>query len=110
MKTRALLPAVLGAILLSTPVLAATSPATTASPHAAKGHELSVAAMSPTERCTALEHQFDDAVKTHSKSASAKSAKAMRTEGASLCASGKQAEGAQKLEQALKTLGESPKS
>jgi hypothetical protein len=110
MKTRALLPAVLGAILLSAPVLAATSPATTASPHAAKGHELSVAAMSPTERCTALEHQFDDAVKTHSKSASAKSAKAMRTEGASLCASGKQAEGAQKLEQALKTLGESPKS
>ena len=34
----------------------------------------------------------------------------MRSEGASLCASGKQAEGTLKLEQALKTLGESPKS
>jgi hypothetical protein len=109
MKTRALISAVLGAMLLSAPVLAATSP-TTASPHAAKGHDLNVAAMSPTERCTALEHQFDEAVKAHSKSASAKSAKAMRSEGAGLCASGKQAEGAQKLEQALKTLGESPKS
>ena len=62
------------------------------------------------ERCTALEHQFDQAIKAHSKSTSLKSAKAMRSEGGSLCAGGKQSEGTQKLEQALKSLGETPKS
>jgi hypothetical protein len=108
MKARVLIPGLLSAVMLSAPVLAASAPAISATPHS--GKELKVVAMSPAERCTALEHQFDAAIKAHSKSTYAKSAKAMRSDGGSLCAGGKQAEGTQKLEQALKTLGETPKT
>ena len=110
MKTRVLIPGLLSLVMLGAPVLAASSPASNASAHQATGHYQKLAAMTPTERCTALEHQFDQAIKAHSKSTSLKSAKAMRSEGGSLCAGGKQSEGTQKLEQALKSLGETPKS
>ena len=109
MKTHVLMPAILGAVMLSAPVLAA-APSPAGSGPKPVPHYQTLAAMTPTERCTALEHQFDDAIKTHPKSATVKSAKSMRTEGGTLCAGGKQAEGVQKLEQAVKALGETPKS
>ena len=113
MKTRVLIPAILSAVMLSVPVLAASSsPTSSVSTHKMNSGQSAqkLAAMTLAERCTALEHQLDGAIKAHSTSAKIKDVKAMRSEGGSLCASGKQIDGTQKLEQALKVLGESPKS
>jgi hypothetical protein len=105
------MPAILSAIMLSAPVLAATAPAGSASAlNAAQHspeHELGTAT-EPTDRCMTLEHQFDKAIKTHAKAANAVTAKDMRSEGGTLCASGKEVEGARKLQQALKELGKTP--
>lgn len=105
MITRKILPAVLGVVMLGTPVLAGnTYNAATPSGQPAQ-HEKKVVAMTPAEQCTSLETQFDAAIKTHGNAAKANEAKTMRTEGGNLCASGKQAEGIAKLEHALKDLG-----
>lgn len=102
MKTRLIVPAILCAVMLSAPVLAAGSYGT-AMP--STQHTQKAAAMTPTEKCTSLEKQFDKAIKTHGKAAMANDAKTMRTDGGNLCASGKQVDGIAKLEQALKDLG-----
>ncbi len=105
MNTRKLMPAVLGAVMLSTPVLAGgTYNAATPSGQPAQ-HEGKIVAMTSAEQCSSLEKQFDAAIKTHGNAARANEAKTMRTEGGNLCASGKQAEGIAKLEQALNDLG-----
>ena len=107
MNTRMILPAILGAVMLGTPVLAASISSTTIpSGH----HTQKVAAMTPSEQCTALQRQFDNTVKTHPAATKLSEAKAMATEGGSLCASGKQADGVAKLQQALKALGVKPKT
>jgi len=98
MNTRMIVPALLSAVMFSTPVLAAG--AYEAAPQAQK-----TAAMTPADQCRSLETQFDAAIKTHGTAAKASEAKAMRTEGGNLCASGKQADGIVKLEQALRDLG-----
>lgn len=102
-----IVPAILSAVMLSAPVLAASS-YSTAKPTGS--HNFQTAAMTPAEQCTSLQQQFDEAIKTHEKAAKATEAKTMRTEGGNLCASGKQADGAAKLEQALKALGVKPKA
>ena len=107
MKMRIIVPAVLSAVLLSAPVLAASNYGTSTKP---TSHALQTVAMTSAEKCTALQKQFDQAIKTHDKAPKANEAKTMRTEGGNLCASGKQADGAAKLEQAIKALGVKPKA
>jgi hypothetical protein len=60
------------------------------------------------DRCAALETQFDQAITTHGNAAKATSAKQLRTKGASLCGSNKEAMGIKNLQQALKDLGVKP--
>ncbi|MDH3475357.1 MAG: hypothetical protein OEM59_16885 [Rhodospirillales bacterium] len=107
MNTRTFVPAVLSAVLLSTPVLAAGNYGNRL---ATNPYTQKAAAMTQAEKCTDLEKQFDAAIKTHETAAKVNEAKAMRTEGGKLCAGGKQAEGIVKLEQALKDLGVEVKS
>lgn len=56
------------------------------------------------DRCKALEAKFDK-MAAHSTAAGLEKAKAARAEGAQLCSSGKAAEGAKKLHEAIKMLG-----
>ena len=110
MKTRVLMSGILSVMMLGTPVLAATTPASSATAHKTPEHSSRIAVLTPAERCLQLEHQFDANSKAYSTSAKYKNARAMRSEGAGLCSSGKQVAGIQKLEQALKAIGETPKS
>lgn len=105
MSARLLVPAILGALLLSAPAMAGSTYGNSAQ----KGIQ-KAAAMTPAQKCKALEKQFDKAIKRHAKAAKAADAKAMRTEGGKLCASGKQADGIAKLEGALKDLGVKPRA
>ena len=100
MNTRLILPAILSAVVLSSPVLAAggtTAPAGTADKKPVQ--------MTMVEKCTSLEKQFDAAIKSHEKAAKASEAKTLRTDGGNLCTAGRHMEGVLKLEQALKDLG-----
>lgn len=106
MNTRMIVPAILSAVMLSTPVLAGGNYGT-AMP--STQHTQKAAAMTSAEKCTALQKQFDDAIKTHGKAQKATEAKTMREEGGNLCTSGKADEGVAKLETALKDLGVKPK-
>lgn len=106
MNARMIVPAVLAAVMLGTPVMAANY-STTAAPAQATQK---AADMTPVQKCSALEKQFDAAIKTHSKVAKVSEAKTMRADGGKLCASGKQADGIVKLDQALKDLGVTPKA
>ena len=65
-------------------------------------------AASPTHAsCSVLESQFDKAVlTTHSTEVTA--ARNLRVEGGKLCSQGKAADGAKKLENAVKMIGETP--
>jgi hypothetical protein len=94
----------LAAILLSTAALADSTPATT-TPAKPKPVENT---QKMTDRCSALETQFDQAIATHGTAAKAAAAKKLRTKGASLCNSNKQASGIRNLQQALKDLGVKP--
>ena len=107
MKMRIMVPAVLSAVLLSAPVLAASNYDTSPKP---TSPILQTVAMTPAQKCTALKKQFDQAIKTHEKAPKANEAKTMRTEGGTLCTSGKEADGVAKLEQAIKALGVKPKA
>jgi hypothetical protein len=102
MKTRMIVPAILSAVMLSTPVLAAgnSNPTPVSQPSPQKG-----ASMTPAEKCASLEKQFDAAVVSHEKAARITEAQSMRSEGGNLCASGKYDAGIAKLDQALKDLG-----
>jgi hypothetical protein len=107
MRTRVIVPAILSAVMLSAPVFAANN---ISSPGKATNPVYKTVAMTAAEKCTKLEQQFDDAIKTHGKAAKANEAKNMRTEGGNLCAGGKQADGVTKLQQAIKALGVKPKA
>lgn len=107
MFTRIILPAILSAAMLSAPVLAANQDAS---------HDASKAVVARTmdqadaAKCTSLEKQVDTAIKVHKTGTKINEAKILRADGGSLCASGKQADGIAKLEQALKGLGVKVKS
>jgi methionine-rich copper-binding protein CopC len=92
------------AILLSTAAFADSTPATTAPVN--KPKQTNTQKMS--DRCAALETQFDQAITTHGSAAKAAAAKQLRTKGANLCNSNKQASGIKNLQQALKDLGVKP--
>ena len=106
MFARLIVPAVVGALVLSTSAFAASNSPTSVDRH----DRMQTAAVKSAERCTALENQFDEVIKTHGGAAKAGDARMMRTEGGSLCAQGHHEEGAIKIEQALKNIGVSPKT
>ena len=88
MNTRLIVPMILGAVMLTTPV------------HATVKTE-----MLPSQKCIILENQFDTAIKSHEHAAKVNEAKTMRTEGGNLCTSGNYDDGVAKLEHALRDLG-----
>ena len=93
----------LAAILLSTAALADSTPAaSTVKPKPVQSTQQLA------DRCSALEAQFDTAITTHGTAAKAAAAKSLRTKGATLCNTNKQASGIKNLQQALKDLGVKP--
>jgi hypothetical protein len=62
------------------------------------------AATQKADRCSRLEARFDKQ-SANSTAANLQKAKDLRDEGAKLCSSGKKAEGAKKLQEALKMVG-----
>jgi hypothetical protein len=71
----------------------------------------SAATMSSTEQCTSLQKQFDGSIATTKASAKmVTQAKTLRTEGGTLCNSGKASQGVKKLQSALKDIGVKAKS
>ena len=107
MNTRLIVPAVLGALMLSTPIMAATP--TRHSDRSELPRAQMAATMTPLEKCSALERQFDIAIKQHESATKAVDAKNLRIEGSKLCFAGKQSEGIAKLESALKDIGVTPR-
>ena len=103
MFTRLIVPAILGALVLSAPVLAAEKAATPSTPATQ-----TAATSTPGERCMALEKQFDAVIKDHGNAAKAGEAKTMRSEGGRLCTDGKHSDGIAKLEQGIRDLGVTP--
>ena len=103
MIIRTSLVAGLAAALLSTAAFAdstTTTPTTKTKP-TEQSQKLS-------DRCSALETQFDQAITSHGNATKAAAAKSLRTKGANLCNSNKQASGIKTLQQALKDLGVKP--
>ena len=76
---------------------------------AAFANNASTASTSNPASCKTLEVRFDKAAQG-SHAADLSKAKLLRTEGAELCTQGKTTEGARKLEEAVKMLGQSPAS
>lgn len=106
MKSRALIPVLLGAAILGSPALSAMA-ARNGEPFHDQASGAAVAKQ--TEQCTALEKQFDTAITSHMGAAKANEAKAMRTAGGKLCAAGDHKGGIAKLETALNDLGVKPR-
>jgi hypothetical protein len=104
MSTRMIVPTILAAALLAGPAVTSAAAAPALRPMQ------TAAAMTPSEKCTAYENQFDMAIKTHAKASRVGEAKRMRSEGGSLCAKGKHVDGVAKLEKALWDLGVTPKA
>ena len=65
-------------------------------------------AITRSERCSNLSHQFDDALKTHATATQITAAKALQKRGNRYCANKKEAEGIRMLANALKLLGVTP--
>jgi hypothetical protein len=105
MRGRLIVPAVLGAFVLSTAAFAAGSTSTPVTPK--DQNKVQTAEMKGAARCTALEKQFDGAINSHS-GAKADSARLLRTEGQALCGKGDHTAGVIKLEQALKDIDQKP--
>ena len=75
---------------------------------AAVGESNAKVAITRSERCTNLSHQFDDALKTHATATQVAAAKALQRRGNRYCANKKQAQGIRMLANALKLLGVTP--
>jgi len=104
MKTRALIPVLLGAAILGSPVLAAMA---RDSDH---DHPSGATVAWQTERCNALQKQFDTAISSHTGAAKANQARTMRNAGEKLCTEGNHKGGIAKLEAALNDLGVKPRT
>ena len=75
---------------------------------AAAGEADAKVAITRSERCATLSHQFDDALKTHATATQVAAAKALQRRGNRYCANKKQAQGIRMLANALKLLGVTP--
>jgi hypothetical protein len=101
MNTRLMIPAILGAAMLSTPVLAGGTYSMGMSPDQPTQ---TAAAMADSGMCTALERHFDREAMPHEKVGWTDYAKGLRAEGGKLCSSGKYDQGVNKLQAALSYL------
>ena len=100
MSIRKIITAVSAAVMLAPAAFAATTPAATAT-HAAG----SMPATTPAAQCESLQKQYQTAAAANSTKPNAAKAKKTAAEGEKLCKEGKPADGAKKLEHALKELG-----
>jgi hypothetical protein len=107
MIVRVIVPAVVGALLLATPSLAA---GTGNDKPAAMPQKTAKVKTTSAQRCVALEKQFDASIKKHEQAAKANEAKTMRADGGKLCDDGQHASGVAKLRTALKNIGVKPNS
>ena len=106
MSTRTIVPAILSAVVLSAPVLAAGIDKPGHPPASMER----AAAVNAAARCTSLQSQFDAAIKRHETAKMAAEAKTMREDGGKLCTGGNVDQGIAKLEMALKNIGVKPKA
>jgi len=90
MNTRILLGASLAALFLSTAAYAANT--------------------MPSDQCSALIKQFDQAVTSHSTAVKLNDAKTLRTDGGKMCQTANFEAGITKLKQALQDIGVTPQS
>jgi hypothetical protein len=98
------------AMLVLLPLFAAGAGAGTLPSRAvAKATPPAAKVITPTQRCAALEKQFDDALKSPGDGHNLTAAKKMRTEGGHLCDIGRHAAGALHLSRALAEIGLEPK-
>jgi hypothetical protein len=95
----------LAALLLSTAAFADSTTAPSASTTKQKPAETT---QKLSDRCAALETQFDQAITTHGNATKAAAAKQLRSKGGTLCSSNNQSHGIKTLQQALKDLGVKP--
>jgi hypothetical protein len=99
------------AMLVLVPLFAAGAAAATSSTSKMVAKALPPAAkvITPTQRCAALEKQFDDALKSPGDGHNLTAAKKLRAEGGHLCEIGRHAAGALHLSEALAEIGLEPK-
>jgi hypothetical protein len=95
MNIRKSIAAVTAAVILTPAAFAATTPAPSTAP----------AAATPAAQCESLQKQYQAAAATNSTNPNAAKARKNAAEGEKLCKEGKPADGAKKLEHALKELG-----
>ena len=109
MKLSLFAPALVAALALAgSAAFAGTSDMKQSGKHPTGEVKVAAATVNSTARCTALQNQFDGAIKSHETARKAATAKMLRQEGGQLCASGKTADGVRKLEQALGDIGVKP--
>jgi hypothetical protein len=98
------------AMLVLVPLFAADpAGAASTSKTVAKATPPAARVITPTQRCAALEKQFDDALKSPGDGHNLTAAKKLRTEGGHLCDIGRHAAGALHLSRALAAIGLEPK-
>ena len=96
-------------IILGAPMTFAAEGVDVLHPHAkAVEQHHTIAASTPSARCTALEQQFNKAEPSHKSMTAFKEAAKLRDEGRNLCTANKAPDGVKKLEQALKMIGITP--
>ncbi len=100
MSIRKIITAVSAAVMLAPAAFAATTPATNTAQAAG-----TMPATTPAAQCESLQKQYQAASAANSTNPNAAKAKKNATEGEKLCKEGKPADGAKKLEHALKELG-----
>lgn len=99
MNTRMIVPALLGAVMISLPAVAADSALQK------KEDAKEIASMTQAEQCARFKVKFDEALESRQNAAKAGQARAMRDEGGKLCDAGRYADGISKLQGALGELG-----
>lgn len=110
MNTRLILPAMLGALMVSTPVLASSIPYDQSYYWARPNLTPPLGIASKDTACKALQAQFGKAIETHGTAAKAADAQSMNAKGANLCAAGNWDQGIVKMKMALNDLGVTPKA
>ena len=111
MNTRLIVPAMLGALMFSTPVFAHGAGPNDDAYYWARPNLTPPLGIAPRDtECKALQAQFDKAIETQWTAAKAADARAMRTKGTNLCAAGNWEQGIVKMKTALKDLGVTPKA
>ena len=100
MNIRRILTTVSAAVILAPAAFGANTPAP-----ATTSAQSTAPATTPAAQCESLQKQFNTAATANSTNPNAAKAKKMAAEGEKLCKEGKPADGAKKLEHALKELG-----